>query len=152
MSFAHIFPSYVSQLDFNMIFISCLFAVCGEVQNSGNKMPWLVSLGGYLSPTKWDHQCAGSLVTNKHILTSASCLLKSKNEWIDGRKIRFGTPNILDPSKGFERNIISTNIHPDRANVFYFDVGSGVLHKIISFSQNAMPVCLPMRPIGNSKI
>ena len=80
MPFAHIFPSYVSQVDFSMIFISCLFAVCGEVQNSGNKMPWLVSLGGYLSPTRWDHQCAGSLVTNKHVLLRWQRRLKLPQE------------------------------------------------------------------------
>jgi len=40
---------------------------CGEAQKDGNEMPWLVSLGGYSDGlgdiSHWDHQCAGSLVT-----------------------------------------------------------------------------------------
>ena len=30
------------------------------------QMPWLVSLGGFLkNMTNWDHQCGGSLITNR---------------------------------------------------------------------------------------
>ena len=35
------------------------------------QVPWLASLGGFKTRTKWDHQCGGSLVTNKHVLTAA---------------------------------------------------------------------------------
>ena len=112
-------------------------------------MPWLVSLGGYLNEKTWDHQCAGSLITNRHVLTSASCLLHPKSEWIYGHQIRFGTPDILNTSVGFERNIIDTKIHPDFAHLFYYDVGVAVADKIISFSDYVMPVCLPMTPLDD---
>ena len=130
-----------------------LFAACGEAQKDGNDMPWLVSLGGYSDGlgdiSHWDHQCAGSLVTNKHVLTSASCLSSTKSDWINGHQIRFGTSDLLDTEKGFERNIIEKIIHPDFENVPYFDVGIAVLHKRVVFSRNIVPVCLPMRPVDH---
>ena len=61
-----------------------LFSGCGEPYDtrpppddgidadvSIRQVPWLVSLGGFKTRTKWDHQCGGSLVTNKHVLTAA---------------------------------------------------------------------------------
>ena len=61
-----------------------LFSGCGEPYDtrpppddgidtdvSIRQVPWLASLGGFKTRTKWDHQCGGSLVTNKHVLTAA---------------------------------------------------------------------------------
>jgi hypothetical protein len=36
--------------------------------------PWMVSIGKFLSGIRWDHFCSGSLITNKHVLTTARCI------------------------------------------------------------------------------
>ena len=36
------------------------------------QMPWMVSLGVYFG-TGYEHQCGGSIVTTRHILTAAHC-------------------------------------------------------------------------------
>ena len=43
------------------------------------QVPWLASLGGFKTRTKWDHLCGGSLVTNKHVLTAAHWWVSSKS-------------------------------------------------------------------------
>ena len=112
-------------------------------------MPWMVSLGGFLDEKTWDHQCAGSLITNKHVLTSASCLFYQNSKWVSGHQMRFGTSDILNTTLGFERNIIERKIHPDFLLLFYYDVGIAVAHKSISFTKDLMPVCLPMKPLDH---
>ena len=49
----------------------------GEVSNDANikEQPWLVSLGNWQknNDRKWMHECAGSLITEEHVITSAHC-------------------------------------------------------------------------------
>ena len=44
------------------------------------QQPWIVSLGRWISFTRWEHQCAGSIITSKHILTAAHCFARIMNE------------------------------------------------------------------------
>jgi hypothetical protein len=61
-------------------------AVCGQPKQvqydaSGeileiviDQQPWMVSIGKFSSLNHWDHYCSGSLITNKHALTTARCI------------------------------------------------------------------------------
>ena len=48
----------------------------GEATGTANiqQQPWMVSLGVWnTSATIWEHHCTASIITNKHVLTSAHC-------------------------------------------------------------------------------
>ena len=40
------------------------------------QMPWMVSLGQFVSSTKWVHDCGGSVITKRYTSTYTYCLFK----------------------------------------------------------------------------
>ena len=44
------------------------------------QQPWMVSLGRWITFVRWEHQCAGSIISNKYILTAAHCFSRVMNE------------------------------------------------------------------------
>ena len=41
------------------------------------RQPWTASIGRVSSNDIWDHKCTGSIITTKHVLTSAVCAYKT---------------------------------------------------------------------------
>ena len=60
--------------------------------------PWLVSIGELIGPNNWVHKCSGSIITNKHILTSGACAsgIPTEFDWVsDGEVLRYNIRIIL---------------------------------------------------------
>ena len=80
--------------------------VCGEPKNDAGltesiaynirveNQPWLVSIGYFVENT-WIQQCIGSIITNKHILTTSTCLFDNLK-----LSIRIGVTDLNDINEG----------------------------------------------------
>ena len=51
--------------------------------------PWLVSIGELISPNNWEHKCSGTIITDKHVLTTASCVseIPSEYNWVFDKEV-----------------------------------------------------------------
>ncbi|XP_012221794.1 serine protease gd-like isoform X2 [Linepithema humile] len=117
------------------------------VETSPGQWPWLVAI--FIVKLEFKFQCAGSLVTNKHIITAAHCCkIDQTNHNVPPSVLyvslgRYRLREWYEPGS-VNREIVSYTIHPD-----YTHMGNGdsdlailVLRTPVQFSPTIKPVCM----------
>merc|ERR1719323_118151 len=115
--------------------------VIGGKPATPGQFPWAVSLRKKISG-KYQHLCAGSLLTSRHVVTAAHCLHKtSSSDWsLVAGEFR---PDQLDSG---EQTLQVSQIkrHPQYKHPFkQFDIALLKLSEDVVWSDLIAPVCLP---------
>ncbi|XP_052903551.1 CLIP domain-containing serine protease B10-like [Anopheles moucheti] len=120
--------------------------------------PWLVL---FRHPEEQEWLCQGTLVTDRHILTTAICseaivanetiiILGGYNQKDD---TNCGSDDACSEGSIIERLPRNIIVHPEFQNETYQnDIALVTLNRPIKYSNNVMPVCLPLTPIIPSLI
>jgi len=131
------------------------YIVGGEVAGELSQ-PWRVAVGTMRTRDQanpWRQQedffCAGSLVSNRHVVTAAHCVASLGMDPV----LLMATNNIKDGT-GVRRGVSRVTVHPDWMNISGFpqnDIAVLELDAAVEFSEALEPVCLPPRdfPVEN---
>eukprot|EP00091_Calanus_sinicus_P021375 TRINITY_DN6304_c0_g1_i1.p1 TRINITY_DN6304_c0_g1~~TRINITY_DN6304_c0_g1_i1.p1 ORF type:complete len:221 (-),score=35.92 TRINITY_DN6304_c0_g1_i1:360-1022(-) len=120
----------------------------GDILEQPGVFPWLISLRQEEDDGSWSHQCGGSIVTPKVILTAAHC--PAEIDWLRGRKIsiRAGDSNLASEADDFGAQDIPVRnfiLHPSaKVNPFSpnYDAALLFLKFALTFSSYVRSVCL----------
>lgn len=96
-------------------------------------------------PKEWTHNCGGSIVTEKHVITAAHCL---SNYNPDQLSILAGTTK-LDDNNGIRYSVGSFIIHPKYKELNTSDIGIMTIIGTFNYSQN---VSIPIMSKSSYKI
>jgi secreted trypsin-like serine protease len=85
----------------------------------------------------WDHKCTGTLVSERHVITAASCTS-------DEMLVLLGTVDMSSSDSAKMFSVSESLIHPFyEAHRAYFDIAILVLFENVTFSERIAPLCFP---------
>ncbi|XP_012282756.1 serine protease gd [Orussus abietinus] len=117
----------------------------GERTRPG-QWPWLVGI--FFVKLKFEFQCAGSLISNRHVLTAAHCFKLPENEDVpvSSLLVSIGRHRLDDwkESDSVSVEVEDLRMHPEYGHRFSgsSDIAVLVLRENVTFGRTIQPVCL----------
>ena len=112
------------------------FIVWGESTSSPGARPWVCSVG-FLETEIWEHQCGGTLVTYRHVLTAAHCPVTfafwKKDDVI---KVRCGDYHLVESSD---------NIGVQVREVELFEIHDGYKYELSNYDISILVLKVPLK-------
>lgn len=130
-------PTYIGECG---ISVASTTRLVGGIETIKGKYPWLTALG-YKTPSI-RFLCSGSLITNKHVLTSAHCITNNLSF------VRLGAHNLSTVEPGSLDVSISQSISHEEFDLksTMNDIAIIVLDKSVRFTDRISTICLPTEP------
>lgn len=114
--------------------------VVGGVNAQLGSYPWLAALG--YRTTTIRYLCAGTLITQKHVLTAAHCI---KDNLVLARLGEYDISSDNDGASPVDYNVESRIIHESfDAKTISNDIGLLKLTQIVTITDFIRPICMPL--------
>ena len=105
----------------------------------------MVSIG-YQKDTEWIHECIGSIISKKSIITSAKCVEKKGNKKLRTGDLDLSKPDDDQLAQTYDFEQVNVILHPkwkQNGNEFEHDLALLNLDFEIEFNENTNAICLP---------
>ncbi|XP_012143735.1 serine protease gd isoform X2 [Megachile rotundata] len=119
--------------------------VAGGIKTSPGQWPWLAAI--FIVKYDFEFQCAGSLVSNKHIITAAHCFqLNDMNLPVGTLLVTLGRYRLRDwrEQGSVNREVAEYKLHPDfnPSGNADADLAVLILRESVEYSVAIKPICL----------
>ncbi|XP_034836177.1 venom protease-like [Maniola hyperantus] len=115
--------------------------ITGAQQANPREWPWMASI----TPDGFEQYCGGALITDRHILTAAHCVIRWTAEELFVRLGEYDFKRSND-SRSYNFRVIEIRRHElfDKSN-YHHDIAILKLHRPAVFNTYVWPICLPPR-------
>ncbi|XP_061388810.1 venom protease-like [Musca vetustissima] len=122
--------------------------IVGGQESKIGAWPWMALLGYGDEYSGSPFKCGGSLVTARHVITAAHCVLDSL------KFVRLGEHDLTTDfeAQHIDVNIVRSVIHPKYDNrTGHSDIAILYLERNVVFTKSIAPICLPTSPALRQK-